>query len=77
MRGFLTFLVFISVIFFPWPLTAVLSLASSFLIPLAVGLFSDTLYYTSGLPLFTLCGSLATGAVLFVRSRLKTGSIGR
>lgn len=80
MRGLLTFLVFISVIFFPWPLTAVLALSSSFLIPvmpLAAGLFADMLYYTSGFPFFTLYGALATGAVLFVRSRLKTGSIGR
>jgi len=78
--GLLTLLVFISVIFFPWPLTAVLALASSFLIPflpLAVGLFADTLYYTSGFPFFTFYGALATGVVLFVRSRLKTGSIGR
>lgn len=78
MRGFLTLLVFISVIFFPWPLTAVFALASAFFIPslpFAVGLFADTLYYTSGLPLFTLYGALATGLILFVRSRLKTGSI--
>ena len=83
MRGILTFFVFISVIFLPWPLTAVLALVSSIsipLLPLAVGIFADTLYYTpeaSILPIFTLCGAVATCVAIFVRSRLKTSIIGK
>jgi len=81
-RGLLTILSFISVIFFPWFVTALLVLISSFyipLLPLSIGLFADTLYYTpnNGLwPLFTIYGIVVTVVVLFVRSRLKTSSIG-
>jgi cation transporter-like permease len=81
MRGFLAVFVFVSVIFFPWPFAVVIVLASSICIPslpLAAGLFADTLYYTphaTFLPIFTLYGALVTAVVLFVRSRLKTGSI--
>ncbi|MHB1163045.1 MAG: hypothetical protein ACYCZZ_00725 [Minisyncoccota bacterium] len=49
------------------------------LLPLSAGLFLDTLYYSSHgamMPWFTIFGALVTGAALFVRSRLKTGSIG-
>ncbi|MFA5744933.1 MAG: hypothetical protein WC887_01835 [Candidatus Paceibacterota bacterium] len=80
-RGLLSVFVFFSIIFFPWPFTAVLVLISAFFIPslsLAAGLFADTLYYTPHadfLPLFTLYGALVTIVVLFVRSRLKTGSM--
>lgn len=83
MRGTLTILTFISTVFFPWPLTAVLALGASLLdplVPLAAGLFADTLYYAphaGTLPMFTLYGALATALVFFVRSRLKTGSIGK
>lgn len=82
-RSFFLFSVFISIIFFPWPLAAMLTLISSLsipLLPLAAGIFADTLYYTpqSGfLPLFTLLGALVTGIAFFVRSRLKTSIIGR
>ena len=78
----LTFLVFISVVLFPWPLTAILVLASSLsvpLLPLAIGIFADTLYYTprvSALPLATLFGAFTTVAAFFVRSRLRASSIG-
>lgn len=81
MRGLLVLLVFISIIFFPWPLAALLTLISSLfvpLLPLAAGLFADTLYYAPGaasVPLYTLYGALATGIALFVRSRLKTSII--
>lgn len=83
MRGTLTVLSFISTVFFPWPLTVVLALGVSFfepLVPLAVGIFADTLYYTpfSGtLPMFAIYGALATALAFFVRSRLKAGIIGR
>ncbi|MDE2173395.1 MAG: hypothetical protein KGJ31_02215 [Patescibacteria group bacterium] len=81
MRGTLTLLAFVSVMFFPWPLTATLALFSSLvepLMPLAVGIFADTLYYTPHagvMPIFTLAGALATFGALFVRSRLRTGII--
>lgn len=81
--GTLTLLAFVSVIFFPWPLTIMLAFTSSFfipLLPLAIGLFADTLYYTphSGtLPLFTLYGALAAGVSIFVHRQLRTGIIGR
>lgn len=90
MRGLLTLFIFISVIFFPWPLAAVLTLCSSLsipLLPLAAGIFADTLYYspstnvlvlgTPHMPLFALCGAIATSAAIFVRSRLKTSIINR
>jgi len=85
MRGFLIFITFLSVIFFPWPLTALLALVASVyvpLMPLAVGLFADTLYYApytrqlaDALPLFTLYGALATGISLFIHTRLRSSYI--
>ena len=83
MRGILTLSTFISVVFFPWPLSVLLALVASGvepLVPLAVGIFADTLYYTpqaGGVPLFTLYGAVATVLALFVRSQLKTSIIGR
>ena len=80
--GLLVLLVFLSVIFFPWPLTALLVLASSLylpLLPLAIGLFADTLYYTpraAALPFATILGAVATSAAFFVRRRLRASSIG-
>lgn len=82
MRGTLTLLSLVSTVFFPWPLTALLALASSLLeplVPLAAGLLADTLYYTphaGALPLFTLYGALATAFAFFVRSRLSKSIIG-
>ncbi len=81
-RATLTLLSFVSVIFFPWPLTMFLAVASSFLepfVPLAIGIFADTLYYTpqAGVPFFTIYGALFTIFAFFVRSRLSTGSIGK
>lgn len=81
MRGLLTIGTFISAVFFPWPLAALLALISSLfepLVPFAAGLFIDTLYYVpreGALPLFTLFGAGATVAVIFVRRRLSTGII--
>ena len=80
-RGMLTVLTFVSVILFPWPLSVALAFASSLyvpLVPLAAGLFADTLYYAPQanlLPWFTICGALISGAALFVRSRLSEGII--
>jgi hypothetical protein len=81
MRGSLTVLAFISVILFPWPLTVLLALAASVyvpLVPLAAGLFYDTLYYAPQaglLPLFTIFGALVSAIAIFVRSRLSEGII--
>ncbi len=77
MRGILTFFTLTSVIFFPWPFAATFAVVLAFtepLIPLAVGIFADTLYYTphtNTLPLFTLYGAAMTGIAFIVRSRLR------
>ncbi|MBU6388501.1 hypothetical protein KGQ72_01320 [Patescibacteria group bacterium] len=81
MRGIFTFFTLASVIYFPWLLTALLALAVSSvepLIPLAAGLFADTLYYTpqAGVPLFTLFGAGFSALALLVRSRLLAGTMG-
>jgi hypothetical protein len=80
MRGVFTLLAFASTILFPWLCTVLLTLGLAVfepLLPLAIGLFADTLYYApqAGLPLFTLYGLLATVLVFLVRTRLKTGPI--
>lgn len=81
-RAVLTLAPFLSAMLFPWPLTVLLALAASFfepLVPLAVGLFADTLYFaprSGALPLATLYGALATLLAFVVRARLKTGSMG-
>lgn len=82
-RGLFTLLSFISVILFPWLLTVLLTLGVSIfepLVPLAIGIFADTLYYTpqaGALPLFTIYGAIVTALSFFVRSQLKTSIIGR
>ena len=81
MRGVLTVLAFVSVVAFPWPLSVLLALlAAGFepLVPLAVGLFADTLYYApsaEAIPVFTLGGAVVTILALLVRSQLRTGII--
>lgn len=80
MPAVLTLSTFVSVIFFPWPLSVLLALTASItepLVPLAAGLFADTLYYTpaSGSPLFTLLGALATVIAFFVRTRLRSSTM--
>ena len=82
MRGVLTLAALVSVVFFPWPLTALFALSVSLfepLVPLSAGLLADTLYYapsSGGLPLFTIYGAVATALAFFVRSRLSKGIIG-
>lgn len=81
MRGLFTILTLVSVVFFPWPLTALLALGSASLeplVPLAAGIFADTLYYAPqarALPFFTFIGLLCTLAAFFVRSRFRTSSM--
>ncbi|TSC69818.1 MAG: hypothetical protein G01um101449_510 [Parcubacteria group bacterium Gr01-1014_49] len=83
MHAALPFLTLISVVFFPWPFTATLALLAASvepLVPLAAGLFADTLYYVPqahGLPLFTLLGALASLIAFFVRSRVRAGIMGK
>jgi len=83
MRGALTLLTGISVLAFPWPLTVLLALTTAFfepLVPLAAGIFADTLYFApeaASLPLFTLGGALVTALTYFVRTRLNTSIIDR
>jgi hypothetical protein len=82
-RGLFTLLSFISVILFPWLLTVLLTLGVSIfepLVPLAIGIFADTLYYTpqaGALPLFAIYGAIVTALSFLVRSQLKTSIIGR
>lgn len=80
-NGILTFTTLASTIFFPWPLTALLAFVASFfepLVPLAAGVFADTLYYSpaeGGFPIFSLYGLALTAGAVFVRSRMRTGTI--
>lgn len=74
MRGILVLFPFISVLFFPWPLSVLLALgigAYEPLVPLAAGIFADTLYYSpgSGWPIFSLAGLAATVLISIFRSR--------
>lgn len=81
MQGILTCITFVSVIFFPWPLTTLFALVSSVkepFVPLAVGLFADTLFYAPhayAFPLFTLFGAIVTALALLVRSQLRQSII--
>ncbi len=80
-NGVLTIITFLSAILFPWPLTALLAVISSFfepLVPFAVGLFADTLYAAPGvgaLPMFTLYGLALSIIAVLVRGQLWTGII--
>ena len=82
-RGILTLLTFISTILLPWPLTALFALAAAVsepFVPLAAGLFADTLYFvpqSGGFPLFTFYGAVITVIAFFVRSRLSEGIINK
>lgn len=81
MRGALTVATFVSILFFPWPLSVLLALTASFfepLVPLAAGIFADSLFYTSQahlLPLFSVCGAAITIVAYLVRSQLSTDPI--
>ncbi len=79
--GLLVLLAFVGVILFPWPLVVAIMLAGAFFVPflpLAMGIFADTLYYAphaAAFPYATILGAAATGLALVVRSRLKTSII--
>lgn len=77
-NGILTISTFVSVVLFPWPLTVLLALVASFfepLVPLAAGLFADTLYYVphSGTwPTATLYGFGLSIVAALVRRQLRS-----
>lgn len=77
--GLLTVVTLAALFVLPWVATALLALATAWyepLVPLAVGLLADTLYYVpheGGIPLFTLSGAVVTIGALFVNGRLRTG----
>jgi len=74
-------LAFIAIIYLPWPVAALLALLLAPFepfAPLALGIFTDTLYYSSGtasFPHFAFAGVLVTALTLLVRTRLRAGII--
>jgi len=80
-RFFLIAISFVSLLLFPWPFSVILTLAASIYVPflpIAMGLFADTLYYTSkteALPLLTLYGAITTGIALIVHNRISNNII--
>ena len=77
---FITPFAFLSAVLLPWPLTAFLALSAGVcepLVPLAIGLFIDVLYYSNaaGLPWATILGALATVLLYLVRSQLRTRTL--
>jgi hypothetical protein len=81
-RGLLLVLGFAAVLFFPWPVAAIIGLTLALrepLAPLSLGIFADTLYWSPAahaLPVFTIAGALACAASYLVRGRLSKGIIG-
>lgn len=77
-RAALVVLALLSPLLFPWPLVALLTLIAasvSSLIPLAVGIFVDALYYSRGaasFPWATVSGLAVTLAAFGVRRFLET-----
>lgn len=80
MRGLSILATFLCLFLFPWPVAfigAVLFSLLEPLLPLAVGILAEALFYApgQGLPFYALGGLLATLAAYFVQSRLKAGII--
>lgn len=81
MRGVATLIVLASTFLFPWPLTVVLVLSTAPfepLLPFAVGILADTIYYTPAAgasPLYTVLGALSSVLAVLVRNQLRTGII--
>lgn len=77
-NGILTLSSFVSAVLFPWPFTALLVVVTSFgepLVPLAIGIFVDTLYYapqSGALPLFTFYGCIVSILAILVRHQLRS-----
>ena len=83
MRRVLVLGAFLSALWFPWPLTVCVAIGVSLLeplVPLAIGLLLDILYFVppvSVFPHFTVWGAAVTMIAFFVHSRLKTSIIER
>jgi hypothetical protein len=81
MRGIVSICSLISVVLFPWQIAALIALGAAFvepLVPFAMGLLIDTLYFMPQgvkLPLFTLGGALVSLVASVVHSRLRTSTI--
>ncbi|MSU74278.1 hypothetical protein EXS57_00690 [Candidatus Kaiserbacteria bacterium] len=79
--GLLTIASFVSTMILPWPFTIVLALVAGFfepLIPFAIGIFADTLYYAPGagaVPLYSVYGLVVSLVITFVRSQLHSSTI--
>jgi len=80
-NGILTVSAFVSAAILPWPATALLALAASFvepLMPFSIGLFMDALYYAPGIgtwPTATLYGLVFSVIAVFVRHQLRSSII--
>lgn len=80
-QAFVALATFLSALWLPWPMTAVLAVAAALwlpLLPLATGILLDALYYAPGtawFPYGTLLGLLVTVASYLVRTRLAAGII--
>lgn len=81
MRAIVVIMTGVSIVVYPWQLAALLVLAAALFepfLPLAAGIFADTLYFAphaSGAPLATVFGAVLTALMLFVRTRLNAGII--
>lgn len=77
----LTLLSLSGVIYFPTTITLLVTFVTAFfepLVPLAVGIFSDTFYWSPGvgtLPYASIIGLFVSGIAFFVRNRLRSGSM--
>lgn len=80
-RSMLSGAALISALIFPWPLTAALAVVGALadpLLPLAAGIFIDTLYFVpheGAVPFATLAGACVSAVAFFVRNRLTTSII--
>jgi hypothetical protein len=79
--GTATIFILFSTVMLPWIFTSIIALFLASLeplIPFAIGIIFDILYFAPGssaFPLFTLCGLVATGVAFFVRERLRASII--
>jgi len=77
-RRLFAFFPAISLLFFPFSLTVILTLLAAYatpLMPLAIGVLADTLYFSRGVasvPFYTLVGFATTVVALLVRRFIET-----
>ncbi len=81
LHSLIVIVTFLSVFWFPWPITATFAFFSALwipLLPLAIGILFDVLYWAphaTWFPYSSLLGAVITGISYVVRSRLKAGII--